>query len=187
MTLKDVVALVMSPTHTEESIGHLDSLISEHRHRFSSVFPQQRLIPKHHFVEHYPQLIKAFGPLVSLWTMRFEAKHSFFKKIVRQTNCLLNILKSMAKKHQYMIAYHLHGSNVKKTAVSVSKMTRVPLEVVNENIQEFLSQKFPEETAVHLTKQAEFQGTSNGIGMILVYGSNSGLPDFAEILQIITI
>lgn len=30
MTLKDVVELVMSPTHTDESIGHLDGLIAEH-------------------------------------------------------------------------------------------------------------------------------------------------------------
>lgn len=86
MTLKDVVELVMSPTHSEESIGLLDSLISEHRHRFCSVFPEGKLTPKHHFVEHCPQLIRAFGPLVSLWTMRFEAKHHFFKKIVRQTS-----------------------------------------------------------------------------------------------------
>lgn len=140
MTLKDVVELAMSPIHTDESIGLLDSLIAEHRHRFSSVFPQEKLIPKHHFVEHYPKLIKAFGPLVSLWTMRFEAKHHFFKKIVRQTSCFCNILKSMARKHQSMIAYHLHGSNV-KTNVSVSKMSRVPLEVVNENIQEFLTRQ----------------------------------------------
>lgn len=97
LTLKDIVELVMSPTHTDESIGFLDSLISEHRHRFTSVLPQANLIPKHHFVEHYPQLIKSFGPLVSLWTMRFEGKHRFFKKIIRQTNCFRNILKSMAK------------------------------------------------------------------------------------------
>lgn len=187
MTLKDVVEVVMSPSHTDESIGHLDSLIAEHRHRFSSVFPQEKLIPKHHFIEHYPQLIKAFGPLVTLWTMRFEAKHSFFKKIVRQTSCFRNILKSMAKKHQSMIAYQLHGLNVKKPAVSVSKMSRVPLEVVNENIQEFLSQKFPKEAVVHLTNKAEFQGTSYSIGMMLVYGSTGGLPDFAEILQIIIV
>lgn len=75
----------------------------------------------------------------------------------------------------------------KKPAVSVSKMSRVPLEVVNENIQEFLSQKLPEETVVHLTNQAEFQGTSYSIGMMLVYGSTGGLPDFAEILQMIVV
>ncbi len=187
MTLKDIVELVMSPTHMDESIGHLDSLIAEHRLRFFSVFPQGKLIPKHHFLEHYPQLIKEFGPLVSLWTMRFEAKHRFFKRIVRHASCFRNILMSMAKKHHSMIAYHLHGSNVKKPDISVSKMSTVPLEVVNENIQDFVSQKFPGETVVHLTKRVDFQGTSYGIGMMLVYGSTGGLPEFAEILQIIIV
>lgn len=80
MNLKDVVELVISPNHTDESISHLDSLIAEHRHRFRDwkFIPEGKFIPKHHFVEHYPQLIKEFGPLVSLWTMRFKAKHSFF-------------------------------------------------------------------------------------------------------------
>ena len=86
-----------------------------------------------------------------------------------------------------MIAYQLHDLNGKKPAVSVSKMSRVPLEVVNENIQEFLSQKSPKEAVVHLTNKAEFQGTSYSIGMMLVYGSTGGLPDFAEILQIIIV
>jgi len=187
MTLKDVVELCMSPTHTDASIGLLDSLIAEHRQRFFTVFPQGKLIPKHHFVEHYPQLIKAFGPLVLLWTIRFEAKHHFFKKIVRQTCCFRNIVKSMATKHQHMIAYHLHSLNVKKQAFSVSRMTRVPFEVVNVNIQEFLSQRFPEEKTVNLTNNVDCQGTSYGIGMMVAYGSTGGLPDFAEILQIMIV
>lgn len=78
LVLKDIVELVVSQVHTEETICYLDSKISEHRHRFLQVFPQEKLIPKHHFLEHYPDLIRAYGPLVSLWTMRFEAKHSFF-------------------------------------------------------------------------------------------------------------
>lgn len=119
--------------------------------------------------------------------MRFEAKHRFFKKIVRQTASFRNILKSMAKKHQSMIAYHLYTSDVKKPVVSLSKTSRLPVEVVNESIQDFLSQKFPTETIVHLTKTAECQGTSYATGMILVYGTTGGLPDFAEIVQIIVV
>lgn len=78
LNLKDIVELVLSSVHTDSTICFLDSKIFEHRQRFQEAFPQERLIPKHHFLEHYPQLIKAFGPLVFLWTMRFEAKHSFF-------------------------------------------------------------------------------------------------------------
>lgn len=187
MTLKDIVELAMSPIFTDESIGFLDSKIAEHRSRFFEVLPQQRLIPKHHFLEHYPQLIKAFGPLVALWTMRFEAKHSFFKKIVRQTNCFRNILMSLAKKHQSMIAYHLHDSKVAKPALSVSKTSRVPLEVLKEDIKESVTQKFPKEAAVHLANKVDFFGTNYCVGMMLPFGSTGGLPDFAEILQMIIV
>lgn len=64
---KDFTDLVMSPDHTGESMCYLDSLISERRWRFLEAFPQ-RLIPKHHFLEHYPQLIREFGPVAALWT-----------------------------------------------------------------------------------------------------------------------
>lgn len=54
--------------------------VSEHRQILQEVFPNLMLRPKHHFVEHYPHLIRCFGPLVHLWTMRFEGKHRVFKK-----------------------------------------------------------------------------------------------------------
>lgn len=95
MTLNAIVELVMAPVHTEQSICYLDSLISEHRHRFLEAFPQEKFLPKHHFLEHYRVLIQEFGPLAALWTIRFEAQHGFFKKAVRQTGCFRNILLSL--------------------------------------------------------------------------------------------
>lgn len=77
MDLKDIVELVVYPFHTHDTIRYLDTKISEHRHRYLQVFPEKKLLPKHHFLEHYPQLIQAFGPLVALWTMRFDAKLGF--------------------------------------------------------------------------------------------------------------
>lgn len=127
MILKDIVDLAMSPIHTEESICYLESFISEHRSRFLEAFPQQKLRPKHHFPEHYPQLIREFGPVVALWTMRFEAKHRFFKRVVRQTGCFRNILLSLANKHQLMIAYN--ESNAVHSPLSVTKTTLVPLDI----------------------------------------------------------
>lgn len=89
LNLKDIVELALSSVHTDSTICFLDSKMSEYRHRFQEAFPQERLTPKHNFLEHYPQLIKSFGPLVSLWTMRFEAKHSFFKRVVRHNTQFL--------------------------------------------------------------------------------------------------
>ncbi len=80
MLLKDIFELAVASKHTEESIDFLKCKITEHRELLQSAFPGFRLKPKHHFVEHYPQLIKAFGPLSDVWTMRFEGKHKFLKK-----------------------------------------------------------------------------------------------------------
>lgn len=74
MDLKDIVELVVSPKFSEDSLCYLETKISDHRNLFTEVFPNEKLKPKHHFLEHYPSLIRHFGPCVEFWTMRFEAK-----------------------------------------------------------------------------------------------------------------
>lgn len=186
MTLKDITELVVSPIHTEESISYLDTLISEHRHRLLEVFPEQKIIPKHHFLEHYPAMIKCFGPLVGLWTMRFEAKHSFFKRVVRYTNSFRNVLLSLASKHQMMMAYYLHADAL-KPALCVSKVTSIQLALLHVEIQESFKEAYPTQTTVELTNVVSFHGTKYAVGMILPYGSTGGLPDFVEISQIVIV
>lgn len=82
MGLKDIVELSLSPAFMEETIQYFQCKINEHRQIFSEVFPESRFRPKHHFVEHYPNLIRCFSLLVHLWTIRFEGKHRFFKRVV---------------------------------------------------------------------------------------------------------
>lgn len=78
MDLKEIVEIVMSNVFTEEKLHYLETKLSENRGLLTETFPGFRLRPKHYYAEHYPHLIHCFGPLVELWTMRFESKHSFF-------------------------------------------------------------------------------------------------------------
>ena len=66
MALKYIVELIVAPVHTDESISYLESKIVEHRQRYEELFPGVKLLPKHHYLEHYPWLIGCFGPLVTL-------------------------------------------------------------------------------------------------------------------------
>lgn len=138
MTLKDIVELSVAPIHSVESVAYLDQKISEHRHRLQEVFPLLRLTPKHHFLEHYPALIEAFGPLVGLWTMRFEAKHKFFKRVVRFSSNFKNVLLSLSTKHQLMMAYNWQR-NLAKPALVISKVSSLSLEVLHVDIQSTLT------------------------------------------------
>lgn len=56
MDLKDIVELVLSPTFDDASIQYLQTKIQDHRHMLQEVFPEFTLLPKHHYVEHYPDL-----------------------------------------------------------------------------------------------------------------------------------
>lgn len=184
MTLKDIVELSVAPLHFVESVAFLNLKISEHRHRLQELFPHLRLTPKHHFLEHYPALIEAFGPLVALWTMRFEAKHKFFKRVVRFSSNFKNVLLSLSTKHQLMMAYSWQ-QNIAKPALVISKVSPLPLELLHVDIQESVKKLFPQLTIVHLSNTVTYHGTRYSAGMILPYGSTGGLPDFVEIIQML--
>lgn len=183
MDLKDIVELVVSPVHTDESISYLEMKISEHRQRYQELFPDVKLLPKHHFLEHYPEMVKSFGPLVHLWTMRFEAKHSFFKQVTRHTNCFKNVPRSLAVKHQLMISYHLKSSHEKGT-LEVSTASPVPLDVLQTEVAQMIKDKYPNVSEVHIAKSVSSKGMNFRNGMILAHDTTSGLPDFGEIVQI---
>lgn len=87
MLLKDILELVVSSHFTDELIHILDCKIAERRELLQETFPNYKLRPKHHFIEHYPQMRKVFALLVNVWTMRFEGKHKFFKKVVQFQEC----------------------------------------------------------------------------------------------------
>lgn len=99
---------------------------------FFRFFPQEKIIPKLHFLEHYPQLIWTY-PLVFLWSMRFEAKHSNFKCLIQHTHCFGNILLSMAVKHQVMIAYGQYDPSVRRPVLQATKLWTVDVTLLRED------------------------------------------------------
>lgn len=183
MDLKDIVELVVGPVHTDESISYLGSKIVEHRTRYKELFPDLQLLPKHHLIEHYPTMMRNFGPLVALWTLRFEAKHGYFKQVVKHTSCFKNVPLTLASKHQFMLAFHMNSPSYGKSTLDVSHVSTVPVNVLKEEVVQAFRSKFPSTSVVHLANKASNSGIHYNKGMIVTYGSVSGLTEFAEITQ----
>ena len=55
-------------------------------------------------------MIFRFGPLVCHWTMRFEAKHSYFKRLSESMGNFINLPYSLSVRHQEYQCY-LHTNN----------------------------------------------------------------------------
>lgn len=107
--------------------------------------------------------------------------------IVRQTGSFRDILLTMARKHQSMIAYHIHDDNSQRPAFLVCRMTQVPVEMLKDSIKESLTKKFPEAAFVSLTSKVTILGRDYNVGMLLPFGSTGGLPDFGKIIQIVIV
>ena len=53
---------------------------------------------------HYVRLILEYGPIIHCSTLRFESKHTYFKRVIRAKKCFINVCSSLAFSHQYLQA-----------------------------------------------------------------------------------
>lgn len=179
MTLKDVVELATSPRFSEDSLAFFEMKISEHCHLFQRLFPSTRLQPKRHYLEHYLKLIQTFGPLVDVWTMRFEGKHKFFKNIVHFKNVCL----TLAVRHQRMMGFHLASPSFFKPPVEIQKLKAVVVSSFPDNVQQGLFQKNGQQNTVLVASSVCVDGIKYAPDMIVSAGPCAGLPDFRQVIK----
>lgn len=110
LQLREVVDLICAPAISNGQIAYLRVLIDEYLHFRMQTFPDNRLKPKHHFVSHYPELIIQFGPLIRLWTLRFESKHTYFKQCLKKLRNFKNPCSTLAERHQLLQAFLSAGT-----------------------------------------------------------------------------
>jgi len=111
LCLRRVMLILLSFKLSVSQIEILNNLIIEYMYLRQKLFPEEPMKPKHHYLLHYPYLIKIFGPIRQLWTLRFESKHQYFKRVIKHSSCFKNVLLSLATKHQLLNAFNLAQDN----------------------------------------------------------------------------
>ena len=97
--LREICSIVFGPVGTYGLAVFLKQRVIEH-HTLLRRFYDINLIPKHHFMIHYSQMMVMSGPVSQMWCMRFESKHNQFKKHSDVVGNLKNISKTLRYKHQ---------------------------------------------------------------------------------------
>ena len=110
LLLREIVDLICAPKISLDQVALLKDQITEYLCDRVTLFPEQPVTPKHHYMAHYPGLILHFGPLMRVWTLRFESKHSYFKNCVRKLRNFKNICSTLADRHQLLQAYLSEGT-----------------------------------------------------------------------------
>ena len=112
-----IIDILVCPVASADICGFLKVLITEHHDQFVTLYTEDAMIPKFHYLLHYPEQILQIGPMLRSWTMRHEAKLNIFKRASRIGN-FKNIALSLASRHQRLLCYEL----------STGKLLQSPIE-----------------------------------------------------------
>ncbi len=86
-----------------------------------------------------------------------------------------------------MMAYYLQSNAAKKCSLTVSAVSTVSVDILHQDVQKVLKLKYPDIVHLQLTKTASVNGVTYREGMIVVCGCTGGLPDFAEVVQMVVL
>ena len=170
--LEEVSELITAPKLTRYEIDNiLHFTIIEYldlRVEGIETFGMDTIKPKHHFLSHYSKLYKFHGPLIHLWAMRMEAKHTFFKNCIRTSKNFINPAKTCATRHQMaQISYCYLGLFPRKFEIPVDAVSVKDLMTITKDVSlKIFFSSISQEALI--PKTIKIFGTVYETGMVLV-------------------
>lgn len=176
LKLREVVELICAPKISQGQIAYLKILIEDYIQSRSTLFPDSPLKPKHHYLVHYPDLIVQFGPLIRLWTLRFESKHCYYKQCARRLRNFKNLCCSLAERHQLLQAYLCSGQLFSPDIQVVGLTSNFEERLYSHGIQHALSRTLTSRANIKELSAVVFKNTKYSKGMVVaVEVSDSGI------------
>ena len=138
LLLSHISDFVCAPCVDSSFLPLLQELTNLYLEQRMRLFPKTSLRPKHHYMSHLSFLTNAFGPLVHVWTMNIEIKHTVAKRIVRSGRNFQNVTFSVSSKHQLLQASNF--ASIPKGVIVMGREVEFCLSSYSEVIQSAVSQ-----------------------------------------------
>ena len=190
MLLANIVDIIMSPLSSADLCAILRRLITEHHQAFVTLYSANAVIPKLHFLLHYPDQIMNVGPMVRTWNMRNEAKLNVFKQAARLGN-FKNIAFSIASRHQRLLCYELSTSKLVNSPMVCGPCNQpLPIHTEPGNIKEAISSILPGisfQTTVVRPTWVKIEGRTLKKSAYIITGNDGVHPTFGKVTDILVI
>jgi hypothetical protein len=189
LQLLECMSFIFSRKFSESTIIAMHSAIISHHKLFLELFPEKRLIPKHHFMCHYSYIVRQSGPLVSLWTMRFEGKHNYFAQIANHNRNFKNICYSLSMRHQQFASHNFKNferhDNFTTGEIYSSRLSQFleSFEVIEELRQFYEYADCTLDTNILTTDRITLRGYKYKMNNIVCFKLGSIFPQFGIIIN----
>lgn len=119
LELRDIGDHLFSQKWTSNTAAYFSVLYEQHMRNFRRLFPNARLIPKHHMLMHYALFAMRTGPPYYNMVSCQEMKLNFFRRLSHGICCFKNLPMSLAFRHQFGLQTKIMSGKVFKNNVSV--------------------------------------------------------------------
>ena len=129
LTLHEITERITAYEFQQYEIDVLEELIIKYLDERKVVFEEfPDLIgspkPKTHFLSHYPQSIRLYGPAMSYWTARYESRHRIAKNVADSAKNFRNISLTLSTRQQMRLcSVYYHGMFETSDLIVSSKAT----------------------------------------------------------------
>lgn len=180
LQLENIADLICAQIISLSQVAYPEIMIQEYLESRKYLFLECTL--KLHCLRHYPALILKFGLLIQLWMMRFESKHSYFKRCARHLKNFEKICHTLSKRHQMFQAYTLVGPGSSQP-LHVKDSCTFYTHLYSETIKQAVSEFGFSENNVCVSTDIQYTGTMYKKGHFLL-SQNDETVDFGELLVI---
>lgn len=104
--LREIIDHILSILFKKKWIPVLHDLLVAFHESMVIYFPI-KIVPKLDFCTEYAEIISDYGPAKRQWSMRYEAYHSYLKKIALRSNNYKNMSKMLATRYRLKQIYTL--------------------------------------------------------------------------------
>ena len=182
-----IVEFICAPEMRRGHVPILKDLIQELITARQETFPDEHMKPKDHFLLHYPEQFLRFGPLVNVWTFRFEAKHNYFLEVFKPSKNHVNVCATLAKRHQYLQCMYRSEAVLFNTEKSLTFAKKIQLKHLPPALLPLLAaaEDIDDLETVILAKSITVGSIKYGVKMVVVTGLDGDLYNFRAIQQVL--
>lgn len=189
---REIGEIILSDSIPKCKLEFLAILINEHHTLFRKLAPTS-LTPKFHYLIHYPRIIAQYGPPKRYWTMRFEAKHQYFKDLARKCKNFKNLPLTLAKRCQTLQAVvYSSAMSINHMDIAAGPGETFPVSDLEDHIVEPLKDVsglgYFEDDIVYSSSWIDINGIKYRKGCMLITGIvQEEIPLFVRVDHIVSI
>lgn len=187
LMLSRITDIIFAKRVSTNMVNELDVVVVDFYKKVLECAPQV-IKPKFHYMLHYATMIKKYGPISHLWSIRFESYHQIVKKISRSSGNFKNISLTVASRLQQRKCWEMTSTNClcdSPPNINIENISASTIPNCYAGLLDF--QSFPEEMKIGSAKLYDDGCERYHCNGIYVVGENDDCPIFCKVEYILLI